>query len=91
MTDCIGKELAIDDYVTAIWANAEVAVFRVAGFREKGKKYPNRRRRRDEIILERFEKNPKIKADINNKAVYRLPSQVTWVEKGQVMLYLLGK
>ena len=89
MTDCIGKELHVDDYVTAVWANAKLAIFKVAGFQEQHSKVRYRRGR--VIILERFEKNPKIDADVKNKPVYKQPSQVTWVDQGQVMLYLLGK
>ena len=92
MTDCIGKELHVDDYVTAVWANGDLAIFKVVGFRERGSRAKNgRRRTQDEIILERFEKNPEIDADVKNKPVYKQPSQVTWVDQGQVMLYLLGK
>lgn len=32
MTDAIGQPLNIGDYVTAVWANAEVALFEVVGF-----------------------------------------------------------
>jgi hypothetical protein len=55
MTDSVGQKLEIGDYVTAVWANAEVALFEIVDFKENtrvGNSYW--KRRVDALILKRM-------------------------------------
>jgi hypothetical protein len=93
MTDAIGHQLEIGDYVTAVWGGGDVALFEIVEFRDAGIKRRNgrMRQRHDEIGLSRTWRDGNVKAETQIKLVYKTPSQVTWVDKQQVFLYLLEK
>lgn len=93
MRDAIGHPLEIGDYVTAVWGGGEVALFEIAEFRDAGTKRRNgrMRQRHDEIGLHRTWRDGHVKAETQIKLVFKLPSQVTWVDKNYVMLHMLEK
>jgi len=90
MTDAIGQPLEIGDFVTAVWENAEVALFEVVGFQENTKvssKYWARRG--DVVFLKRMFTDASIKEETQNKKVKKLRGQVTKVSMDAVMMHKL--
>ncbi len=78
MTDAIGQPLSVGDYVTAVWANAEVALFEVVDFKESG----------DVLILKRLF-NSNVSETTQNKLVKKFNSQATKVPADAVRDYII--
>jgi hypothetical protein len=93
MTDVIGHPLEIGDYVTAVWGGGELQLFEIVEFRNAGMKRRNSRMRQryNEIGLSRTWKDGNIKAETQIKTVFKMPNQVTWVDKNFVALYFLSR
>lgn len=86
MQDAIGRELNIGDYVTAVWANGDVALFKIAGSRFGNRKWQPRSL---ELKLERMFSEDWNNS--NNKPTYKKESQVTWVDPDYVLMHFLVK
>jgi len=93
MNDAIGHPIEIGDYVTAVWAGGDVQLFEVVEFRNAGtvRRNGRMRQRHDEIGLSRSWRDGNIKAETQVKTVYKMPSQVTWVDKNYVMLHMFER
>ena len=96
IVDFIGREIKVDDYVTAPWNRGDIELFSVIEIREQGPRLgPNKTRRTfqrtDELVLERTWKDKNCKADVTNKKVYRNPNQCTLVDTAYVMIYMLAR
>jgi len=93
MIDAIGHSIEIGDYVTAVWASGDVQLFEVVEFRNAGtvRRHGRLRQRHDEIGLCRAWKDGYTRAETQVKTVYKMPSQVTWVDKNYVMLHMLER
>ena len=89
MTDAIGHPIVAGDYVTAVWAGGDVALFEVADFKTnmQARKW---RYREDVLLLKRTSKDD-VSEVTQNKLIKKTSSQVTWVDKNYVMLYFLSK
>ncbi len=82
MTDAIGHEVQVGDYVTAVWAYGYVNLFKVIGIKENHR-------------LNDFDKcSPAFKLKrLQNKGnpVFKKPYQVTWVDPVYVTTFFLKK
>jgi dienelactone hydrolase len=80
MTDAIGQPLEIGNFVTAVWANAEVVLFEVVDFKENTKTSSKYFAQRGNVVfLKRLFNNKNIKEETQNKRVKKLVTQVTKV------------
>ncbi len=93
MEDAIGHLVEINDYVTAVWECGKVALFQVVGFKNKKTKWAGSE---EMFELKRTFKskpgwisNPDYESPSNKKPVFKLPSQVTWVDPQYVVLHFL--
>jgi hypothetical protein len=96
VVDFIGREIKVDDYVTAPWDRGNIELFRVIEIREQGPRLGANKTRRtiqrtDQLVLERTWKEQNCKADVANKKVYRKPDQCTLVDTAYVMIYMLAR
>ena len=89
MTDAIGQPLEIGDFVTAVWANAEVELFEVTGFENsKIRRWGNME---DAVLLKRHFFDEEINKDTQAKIVKKQKSQITKVTLEAVALYKLSQ
>lgn len=87
LNDCIDHPLNIGDYVTAIWANSELELFKVIGFERRNQ--GTRHNRADCIKLQRLFSDEENNS--NDKPTYKLSSQVTWVDPEYVVIHFLSR
>ena len=87
MKDCIGRELKIGDYVTAVWANGNLALFQVLS--QKGPAHITSNCEYYDLKLKRMfsAKNN----NSNSKTTIKTSLQVTLVDTEYVIMYLLAK
>ena len=91
MTDAIGQSLEIGDFVTAVWANAAVALFEIVDLQENNRISSNYRSRRGDVVfLKRLFKTAGIKEETQEKIVKKLHTQVTKVNRDAVMMFRLS-
>jgi len=83
----IDQELSIGDYVTGIWANAELELFEIVDLQENGKFTSNSRIKRGAVVVLKRLFNSDVSEDRQNKPVKKLNSQVTKVPE-QIVCYL---
>ena len=87
MTDAIGQPLEIGDFVTAVWANAEVELFEVVGFKANTKTSAKYWARRGEVVfLKRMFRDDSISEETQNKTVKKLVKQITKVSSEAVFI-----
>jgi hypothetical protein len=79
MTDAVGQSLEIGNFVTAIWANAEVALFEVVGFKENTRVSSTYWKRRGDVVILKRLFNDEVSEKTQNKPVKKLITQVTKV------------
>ena len=84
MTDAIGRELQIGDFVTAVFYSGEVGLFRIRDFVvKKHKKVYAKLMRTEDTGID----NPGLLT--RNKPIYKYSEQLTWVDPGYVAQYLI--
>lgn len=98
ITDAIGRPIHEGDFVTAVWAGGEVALFKVLGVKGESTTTTHTHTRLSPRIRRVFDANTLklertfkhgYKAD--TKVVYKTGEQVTWVDPEWVMLKFLNK
>jgi hypothetical protein len=84
MTDAIGRELKIGDFVMAVFANAELDLFKITGFHDKHR-YGTRGHSGEcaQMVLA----NPTEYQ--STKSVYKPMGQISWVDPDYVFLKIL--
>jgi hypothetical protein len=89
LKDVIDQELSIGDYVTGIWANAELELFEIVDLQENGKFTSNSRIKRGAVVVLKRLFNSDVSEDRQNKPVKKLNSQVTKVPEQAVRDYVM--
>jgi hypothetical protein len=89
MTDAIGQELEKGDFVTAVWANGNVALFEVVDFKENAKTSRGYWARHEAAVVLKRLFNGAAKEETENKAVKKRVEQVTKVPYEVVRDYII--
>jgi hypothetical protein len=100
MTDAIGHELEIGDYVLAVFDNAELTLFQITGF-APNKKFGTRGRKADCVQLKRTQKKAltrwdnktyqQIEIGVDEKPIYKPKEQICYVSTEYVLLKILNQ
>lgn len=90
MTDAIGHPLELGDFVIAVWASGNVELFEIIELRPHGR-YNRKMYHEDHVMLQRHFHSKYVAEETQKKAVRKFCTQVTWVDKQTVFLYLLEK
>jgi hypothetical protein len=84
MTDCIGHEINIGDYVTCPFYSGSVSLFEVVGFRKSRRKWLG-----TQVALRRTVKIEDFDENRQKRPVYKESDMLTWVDKNYVLLHFL--
>ena len=88
MRDAIGHPVVENDYVTAVWANGNVALFKVIGLVPQNSFFKKKRMREDTLLLKRMFRDD-VSETTQYKTVSKETTQCTWVDSNYVMLHKL--